>query len=70
MKRLYRSKDERVINGFCGGLGRYLDMDPVVIRLLWIVLTLLSLGTGILVYLIAWIIVPEEGPEDHPGTAA
>lgn len=60
MKRLYRSRNERVLGGICGGLGEYLDLDPVVIRLVWIALTLVSFGTGILVYLIAWLAIPEQ----------
>jgi phage shock protein PspC (stress-responsive transcriptional regulator) len=60
MKRLYRSKTERVIGGVCGGIGEHLDTDPTVIRLVWVVVTLLSLGIGIVAYIVAWIIVPEE----------
>ncbi|MBW2975814.1 PspC domain-containing protein [Candidatus Woesearchaeota archaeon] len=58
-KRLFRSKKNRVIAGVCGGIGEYLGIDPTVIRLLWILFTLLG-GAGILAYIIAWIIVPEE----------
>jgi len=63
MKRLFRSKTQRMLGGVCGGLGEHLDVDPTVIRLVWIVLSLFSLGIGILVYIIAWIIVPEEEEE-------
>ena len=58
MKKLYRSKKNRVIAGVCGGLGEYFDVDPTLIRLIWILLTI-SGGTGILLYLIAWLIMPE-----------
>lgn len=61
MKRLYRSKTERMLGGVCGGLGEHLNVDPTVIRLVWAVIALLSLGTGLLIYIIAWIIIPEEG---------
>jgi len=60
MKRLFRSKKDRMLGGVCAGLGEHLDTDPTVIRLIWAVVTVLSLGTGILVYIIAWIIIPEE----------
>ncbi|MCK9591266.1 MAG: PspC domain-containing protein [Methanoregula sp.] len=60
MKQLYRTIQERMLGGVCGGLGKYFDIDPTVIRLFWIVVTVLSVGTGILVYLLAWIIIPEE----------
>jgi phage shock protein C len=58
MKRLYRSRKEQMLGGVCGGLGEYIDVDPTVIRLVWVVVTLLSLGIGIIVYLAAWIIIP------------
>lgn len=63
MKRLYRSKKERMLGGVCTGLGEYTDVDPTVIRFFWIVVTILSLGTGIIGYLLAWIIIPEEDTE-------
>ena len=64
--RLYRSRKNRLIGGVCGGLGDYFRIDPVIIRIILIVL-LLSFGTGILLYLIAWIIIPLE-PEEGPDT--
>jgi phage shock protein PspC (stress-responsive transcriptional regulator) len=60
MKRLYRSKNERMLGGVCAGLGEHFDIDPTVIRLVWAVITVLSIGTGVLVYIIAWILIPEE----------
>ncbi len=59
IKRLYRSRSERIIAGVCGGLGQYINVDPTLIRLIFIVLALLG-GPGIIVYLIMWLIVPEE----------
>ena len=60
-KRLYRSRTERKIAGICGGLGEYFGVDPVFVRLLWIVVTCLSgVVPGILAYLIGWLVVPEE----------
>jgi len=60
MKRLYRSKNDRMMGGVCAGLGEHLDVDPTVIRLIWAVVTLLSFGTGIIIYILAWIIIPED----------
>ena len=60
MKRLYRSKKERILGGVCVGLGEHLDVDPTVIRLIWAVVSVLSIGTGIIIYILAWIIIPEE----------
>ncbi|WP_407355697.1 PspC domain-containing protein [Methanolobus sp. WCC5] len=58
-KRLRRSRSDRMIAGVCGGLGKYLDVDPVIIRLLWAV-AIFIYGTGLLAYIIAWVIIPEE----------
>ena len=63
MKRLYRSKKDRILGGVCAGLGEHLDVDPTVIRLIWAVVTVLSFGTGIIVYILAWIIIPEADTE-------
>ena len=60
MQRLYRSKKERILGGVCAGLGEHLNVDPTVIRLVWAVVTLLSFGTGIIIYILAWIIIPED----------
>lgn len=58
VKRLYRSGKNRIFAGVCGGLGEYFDTDPTIVRLIWIILTLISFGVGILAYLIAWLIMP------------
>jgi len=58
MKRLYRSRSNRMLGGVCAGLGEYLNVDPVVIRVLFVILTFLY-GASLLVYLIMWILVPE-----------
>src|SRR5690554_5852613 len=57
-KRLYRDTDEGMLAGVSAGLGHYLNIDPVLIRVLWIVLVLVG-GSGVLVYIIAWIAIPE-----------
>lgn len=60
MKRLYRSRRERILGGVCGGIGTYVDTDPNIIRILWIILTLVSIGIGVVVYIVAWILIPGE----------
>ena len=60
-KKLYRSKKERMIAGVCGGIAEYLDADPTIVRLTVAIGTLISVGFGILIYLLAWIIIPEKG---------
>jgi phage shock protein C len=57
-KRLYRSKKDRMIGGVCGGIAEYFKIDPTIIRILAIIIAL-TYGTGLLAYLIAWIIIPE-----------
>lgn len=59
IKRLYRSKTDRMLGGVCGGLGKYFNLDPVLMRLLWVLLFFCG-GVGFLGYIIAWIIMPEE----------
>lgn len=58
-KKLYRSKRNRMISGVSGGLAKYFDLDPVLIRALFIITTI-AWGTGLLAYIILWIITPEE----------
>lgn len=58
-KRLYRSDEDRVLAGVCGGLGEYFQIDPVIVRLAWIIALFMG-GTGFLVYFIAWLIVPHK----------
>ena len=57
-KKLYRSGENKVLGGVCGGMGEYFDIDPVLIRLAWII-AIFVFGTGVLAYLIAWIIIPK-----------
>ena len=59
-KHLYRSSRSKVLAGVCGGIAEYLNVDSVIIRLIWVLFTLVSFGVGILFYIIAWIIVPEK----------
>lgn len=58
-KRLYRSRDDRMIAGVCGGLGEYFNIDPTLVRLALLFLTLWG-GGGFLVYVLAWIVIPEQ----------
>lgn len=58
--QLRRSSSNRVIAGVCGGMAEHFKVDATVIRLLWVLLTLFSIGTGLLLYLIAAMIMPED----------
>lgn len=57
MKKLYRSSNDRIFLGVCGGIGEYLSVDPTIIRLLAVILGFT--GSGIIAYLVAAIIMPE-----------
>ena len=57
-KRLVRNVQDKKIGGVCAGLADYLDIDQTLIRAIWILFTLLG-GSGILAYLILWLIMPE-----------
>jgi len=59
MKKLYRSKKDSMIAGVCGGIAEYFDVDSTLIRLLAVIVALLG-GAGVVVYIIAWIIVPQK----------
>ena len=58
-KKLYKSETNKKIAGVCGGIGEYFDIDSTVVRLLWILFCALG-GSGILAYIIAAIIMPNE----------
>jgi phage shock protein C len=57
---LFRSQNNRILGGVCAGLGEHLDVDPTVIRLNRPVVSVLSIGTGIFIDILAWIIIPED----------
>lgn len=57
MKRLYRSRENKMLGGVCGGLAEYFDVDPSLIRLITVAIMFIP-GAGILAYLLAWLIVP------------
>ncbi len=57
-KKLYRSVTDKMIGGVCGGLAEYFDVDPVIVRLIFVLAVIFG-GSGILAYLILWIIIPQ-----------
>ena len=59
-KKLYRSRVQKMVGGVCGGIAEYLNTDPTIVRLIWALLTIVSgFFLGIILYLVAWIIIPE-----------
>jgi phage shock protein C len=61
-----RSRSERVIAGVCGGLGRHLGIDPVLLRVAFIILALAN-GLGLIAYVVAWVAIPEEDADQPAG---
>lgn len=59
VRRLYRSEDDKILGGVCGGIAEYVGVDPVIVRLLWVI-GALAWGAGILLYILAWVLIPEE----------
>ena len=57
-KRLYRARSDRKLAGVCAGIADYFGWDPTLVRVGWIVLTLMG-GSGILLYLLLWMVMPE-----------
>ena len=58
--KLRKSKANKMLTGVCGGLGETFDIDPTLIRLVWAILSIFSVGTGLLLYIAAAIIIPED----------
>lgn len=58
MKKLYKSQTDRKLCGVCGGIAEYFGIDPTIIRLIWAIVALFY-GTGILIYIIAALVLPD-----------
>ncbi|KOO67931.1 hypothetical protein ACU52_10960 [Xylanibacter rarus] len=59
-RKLYLSDKDRKIAGVCGGLAEYLGIDSTIVRILWALAVMVSYGTGFILYLVFWLIVPRE----------
>lgn len=55
-KQLYRSNQNKILGGICGGMGEYFDIDPTIVRIIWF-LSIFT-GVGIIAYLVCWLIIP------------
>lgn len=64
-RRLYRSRTEKMLGGVCGGLGELLDIDPTIVRLVFVLLALWG-GSGVLIYLVLWLIAPYKDELKNP----
>ena len=65
-RRLYRSRSDSMIGGVAAGLAAYLNADPALVRIVWAILVVVTWGAALVVYIVAWIVVPEEpvGPAE------
>jgi phage shock protein C len=70
LRRLTRSLTDRALGGVCGGLGAYIGVDPWWVRVTFIILGLFTAGTGVLIYLALWYILPPETLADLPSDSA
>lgn len=61
MRRLYRSVDDRFVAGVLGGIAKFFGLDAFLVRVAFLVLIFFSVGTCVLLYIIAWFIIPNEG---------
>jgi len=58
-KKLYRSQRARMIAGVCGGLAEYFDVDPTLVRIVWVLFTC-CVGSGVIAYILAFLLIPDE----------
>lgn len=65
MKKIYRSRTDKVISGVCGGIGKYFGIDPTIVRIIWAIF-IFAMGTGVLAYILAMIIIPVEPVDGEP----
>lgn len=59
-KKLYKVEEGKMIEGVCGGIAEYFNIDPTIIRLIWAFITIFALGAGIIAYIIAAIVIPKK----------
>lgn len=65
VKKLHRSQDQKMLGGVCGGLGEYFNIDPTIVRIIFIAFALIA-GGGLLLYLILWLLIPQEASPEAP----
>lgn len=66
-KRLYRSRNERLLLGVCGGIAAYLDVDPTIVRLLWVLMSMMGMPAPLIAYLVLVFVVPLEPNDSDAG---
>ena len=68
-KKLYRSEKDRKLAGVCGGIAEYFEIDPTIIRVLFVLLAVVF-GGGILAYILLWLLIPQEPVDAEPAESA
>ena len=63
-KQLFRSRENKMIAGVCGGVAEYFNIDPTIVRIVWVLFTL-TYGLGLIAYIVAAIIIPEKGVDNY-----
>lgn len=66
MKKLYKSRTDKIISGVCGGIAKYFDIDPMIVRIVWVAFSFM--GAGIIAYIVCMFIMPDE-PQDSIATS-
>lgn len=70
MKRLYKSKTDKMVSGVCGGIASYLNIDSTIVRVVWALVSVFSAAVpGLLVYIICAVVIPDE-PDAYDTTAS
>ena len=62
--RLMRIREGKRVAGVCGGIARYFDLDPTLVRVVWVLLTIFPPVPGIILYIVCWIVMPQDPPPD------
>ena len=62
-RRLYRSRRDRLVAGVAGGMAAYFGLDPIIVRLVWVLLLLPGGVPGLVPYIICWLVIPAEPPD-------
>lgn len=65
-KRLYRSDSEKMIAGVCGGIAEYFNLDPTLVRIGYILLSIFTIFSGVLAYIVLWIVIPHSNKRLNP----
>ncbi len=59
-KKLFKSRTDKVLDGVCGGIAQYFDLDPVVVRIIWVIVAMMTMPFGIIAYIVAMVLIPKE----------